>query len=271
MTIDKTTCGEREALVEYLYGESARDERVRFEAHLALCADCRQSLEELRAVRAELAGWGVPALDGTETGGLGAEAAFLKGGGHAKPWWASGALAAAAVILLAVAAAIANLEITYGSGGVSVRTGWSREPAAVTTGPTAPASVQNEAPPARGSGELNAVAVPDAASSPWRDDLSALERRLRSEFQAASASAARTTPLSAESARLLQRVQDLIEQSEVRQRRELALRMAQVVRDFDTQRQTDLVRIQQGLGQIEGNTAADRQILNYLVRASQRQ
>jgi hypothetical protein len=270
VTIDKTTCGEREALVEYLYGESARDERVRFEAHLALCADCRQSLEELRAVRSELAGWDVPVLDGTEPG-LRAGAAFPKGGGYARPWWASGALAAAAVILLAVAAAIANLEITYGSGGVSVRTGWSREPAAVTTGSTAPASVQNETPPVRGSGELSAVAVPGAPSSPWRDDLSALERRLRTEFQAAPTNAARATPLSAESARLLQRVQDLIEQSEVRQRRELALRMAQVVRDFDTQRQTDLVRIQQGLGQIEGNTAADRQILNYLVRASQRQ
>lgn len=72
-------------------------------------------------------------------------------------------------------------------------------------------------------------------------------------------------------AEVLQRVQALIDQSETKQRRELALRVAQVIRDFDTQRQTDLVRIQQGLAQIEGNNAADRQLLNYVVRASQRQ
>jgi hypothetical protein len=117
--------------------------------------------------------------------------------------------------------------------------------------------------------------VPARASaptaSPWRADLAALERQLRSEFQPAPAAGARSAALGPEATRVLQRVQELIEQSELRQRRELALRMAQMTRDFDTQRQTDLVRIQQGLGQLEGSSAADRQILNYLVRTSQRQ
>jgi hypothetical protein len=116
------------------------------------------------------------------------------------------------------------------------------------------------------SGEVKPVTGP----SPWRDDLAALERRLRAELQPAGAGASRAATPATDNARVMQRVQDLVEQSEQRQRRELALRMAQLVRDFDTQRQTDLVRIQQGIGQIEGNSAVDRQLLNYLVRASQR-
>jgi hypothetical protein len=272
VTIEKAPCGEREALVDYLYGESGRDDRARFEAHLALCAECRDGLEALRGVRSELASWEVPADAGAAAGVLGAIETKNAGpaGGFTRPWWAPGAFAAAAVIALAAAAATANLEITYGQSGVSVRTGWSRVPAATPTAQAPVTSVSSEggASP-RGIGDITPVAVPDAAASPWREELSALERRLRTELQASAGS--RAQPLSADSARLLQRVQELIEQSEMRQRRELALRMAQVVRDFDAQRQTDLVRIQQGLGQIEGNTAADRQILNYLVRASQRQ
>ncbi len=178
-------------------------------------------------------------------------------------------MAAAAVVFLAVAAAIANLEITYGRDGISVRTGWSRTP--VTAQQTTPAAAASQ--PA-GSQRVDAQAVSAG-------DLAALEKRLRMEFQAlavgsaaakhAGSATARATAAPPANAQLLQRVQDLIDQSETRQRRELALRVAQVVRDFDTQRQTDLVRIQQGLGQIEGTTAADRQVLNYLVRASQRQ
>lgn len=265
---DKLSCGERESLVEYLYGETPGDERSRIEAHLSICAECREALEALRGARAELPAWTVP-----ETPAIAAAVASALDGDTApgirqttRPWWAPGAFAAAAVLLLAVAAAIANLEITYGSAGISIRTGWSRQPGTTQAAiQSAAASVPAEAEPAPAP-----VVLSDTAGSPWRDDLAALERRLRTEFQA-TAPARGSAPTSVDSARLLQRVQELIEQSEGRQRRELALRMAQVVRDFDTQRQTDLVRIQRGLGQLEGNTAADRQILNYLVRASQRQ
>jgi anti-sigma factor RsiW len=268
VTIENIACGEPEALVEYLYGEIDDDTRARLDAHLAACADCRETLDGMRGARAELAAWSVPELAGA--GGYAWKASGApweaRPARPSRPWWASGAVAAAAVILLAVAAAIANLEITYGSGGVAVRTGWSRAPA-VQTAQTAAAQ------PASVSADAARVATPAPTdASPWRADLSALEQRLRTEFRSATLPAAtRTVSLSPDGAKLLQQVQDLIEQSELRQRRELALRMAQVVRDFDTQRQTDLVRIQQGIGQIEGNTAADRQLLNYLVRASQRQ
>lgn len=264
------SCGEQDRLIDYLYDELEPDERARFEEHLSSCAECRLALDGMREVRAALATWQLP-----EEAGVGAGTAIFGSRPISpssprsptpatRPWWAPGALAAAAVILLAVAAAIANLEITYGRDGISISTGWARTPAATETA----AAVKPSQPP-----ETPGVQTVSA------EDLTALEKRLRTEFQALAASTtapARVVPApaagsTAADAQVIQRVQDLIAQSEARQRRELAFRVAQVVRDFDTQRQTDLVRIQQGLGQIEGSTAADRQLLNYLVRVSQRQ
>ena len=261
------TCGEQEHLVSYLYDELEPAARARVDEHLSSCAECRAALEGMRDTRAHLATWQLPEGAGVGTGWkVEAGTASVRTHTSARPWWAPGAVAAAAVVLLAVAAAIANLEITYGRDGISVRTGWSREPAGAQT-----------ADAVRPSQSPGAAATRQAVST---QDLAALEQRLRTEFRALSASAAASTRAgtppsqtgtAGASAQLLQRVQDLIDQSEARQRRELAMRVAQVVRDFDTQRQTDLVRIQQGLGQIEGSTAADRQLLNYLVRVSQRQ
>ena len=69
-------------------------------------------------------------------------------------------------------------------------------------------------------------------------------------------------------------MRQLIAESEQRQQNQLALRTAQVVRDFDTQRRADLTQIQNSFGQIEGLTGAEvkeqRQMLNYLMRVSQR-
>ena len=74
--------------------------------------------------------------------------------------------------------------------------------------------------------------------------------------------------------RILQRVRTMIDESEQRQRRELALRSAEMVRDFDAQRNVDLTRIERTLGQMDGTTGAEvaqqRQMLNYLMRVSQR-
>jgi hypothetical protein len=76
-------------------------------------------------------------------------------------------------------------------------------------------------------------------------------------------------------AALLQQVRAMIQDSEKRQQQELALRTAEVIRDFDTQRRGDLARIEQTFGQMEGTTGAQveqqRQMLNYLMRVSQPQ
>ncbi len=53
----------------------------------------------------------------------------------------------------------------------------------------------------------------------------------------------------------------MIEQSEIRQQRELALRLSQVAREVDTQHQADLLRIQQDFGD-------QQNLMEYLVRTS---
>ena len=52
---------------------------------------------------------------------------------------------------------------------------------------------------------------------------------------------------------LLQRVRAMIDQSESRQQRELALRLSQVAGEVDTQHQADLLRIQQNFGRQTGD------------------
>ncbi len=68
-------------------------------------------------------------------------------------------------------------------------------------------------------------------------------------------------------------MEGLIEASERRQQRELAFRLAQAMQDVDTQRRSDLARIETGLGQIEGLTvqegARQSRLINYLMRTSQ--
>jgi hypothetical protein len=53
----------------------------------------------------------------------------------------------------------------------------------------------------------------------------------------------------------------MIEQSETRQQRELALRLSQIAREVDTQHQADVLRIQQEVGD-------QQNLMEYLVRTS---
>jgi hypothetical protein len=73
---------------------------------------------------------------------------------------------------------------------------------------------------------------------------------------------------------VFKRVQTLIADSEQRQRRELALRTTEIVRDMDTQRRVDLTQMQRTMGQIQdlqGAAARDQNdMFNYLVKVSQR-
>ncbi len=126
---------------------------------------------------------------------------------------------------------------------------------------------------ARGASTSATSALVSAAS---RADLEALEHRLGAELtqlRAERDSALTAAPSGRAEAQMLARVRALIEESEQRQQRELALRTAQVVREFDSQRQVDLAQIQRNFGQIEGLTGAEvreqRQMLNYLMRVSE--
>ena len=104
--------------------------------------------------------------------------------------------------------------------------------------------------------------------------LAALEERLRAEITQVRASAPAATPVAAGSdGRVLQQVRALIEESERRQQQELALRFTQFATDFDVQRQLDMRRVNQLLGQFDSTTGAElrrtRQDLNNLIRVSQ--
>ena len=140
---------------------------------------------------------------------------------------------AAAALFAAGMAVSSQLDVRYGDGALTVR---SRSAAPVRAARTA----SIELPP---SGEL--PPLPDSPSTP-------------------------SGTLSPDE--MLQRVRAMIEASETRQQRELAVRLAQVAREVDTQHRADLVRIQQNLGQMEMETGAQidqqRQLMDYLVRTS---
>jgi hypothetical protein len=59
---DRTPCVDHEALVTYLYDESAPTERESIATHLAICASCAEEVRALTDTRAYLASWSPPAL-----------------------------------------------------------------------------------------------------------------------------------------------------------------------------------------------------------------
>jgi hypothetical protein len=246
-----------EALVASLYDDGDPATRAAFETHLAACGRCRDELDALRGVRAQLGLWAPP------------EPSFAANPQSAirnpqSAWWTqvpAWAQVAAALLVLGVSAGVANLDVRYDANGLSVRTGWSK-----------PSRLAPASPVAQGA----------QAPAPWRDDLTALQRQLRNEFSAtkssatpASAAATAPRPSFASDADVLRRVRALLDESEKRQQRELALRVAEVLRDVNTQRQADLVKIEHGLGQVQNKLGVEvlkqQQSLNLLYRASQRQ
>jgi hypothetical protein len=261
------TADRDETLVAYLYGEIEPSQRAAFEAHIATCDRCRRELEELQLVRRDLGVWTTPEFVEPIELPLIAEApaprsvwTMLRN----VPTWAG--VAAAALVLglsAGLAGAIANLDVRYDHGGLSVRTGWSR--AAASADSTTTARITGQLPAQSG-------AAGAAAAAPWQSDLESLERRLRSDLQpAASVEPARTDASSISDVQLLKRVRALVEDSERRQRNELALRMAQVVQEFDAKRGTDLASLR-NMKTIQSATglevARQQQWLNLLTQAS---
>ena len=246
-------CGENTALVGYIYDECEASERAAIDAHVAICAACAAELAALQSTRTSFASWTPPEAS------LGFQivrqadpifesrtTVFPKHrDSKPRPWYGrpvpAWAQAVAATLIF-----VAGLSL-----------GVMRGIMPTTATPDAVAAAASQ-------GALSAA------------DLQALERRLRAEIariQPASTGVAAAPTASTSEERLFARVRTLIEESERRQQRELALRTAQLMRDVDSQRQVDLAQIQNSFGQIEGLTGAEvreqRQMLNYLIRASE--
>ncbi len=259
-------CPSKDDLITYLYDDADPALAGRFEAHLRACEACAAEVDALRGVRVSLAQWAAPDLPVH----VRLEADVPAPVPWTRRFLPAMGVAAAAALVLAASAGLANIEVRHDADGWSVRTGWARAATAVSTAaPTAAASERAAVQPA---------AAPAAAieSTPWRTDLAALEEQLRAELRAVGAQAvSRAAPLRADDEAWLTRIQALIDESEVRQQRNLALRVAELSRDFDLQRKADLVTVQQGLGRLESRTEAEaaraRQMMNYIVRVSQQQ
>jgi anti-sigma factor RsiW len=253
-------CDEKDRLVGYLYEECSAAEQSAVEAHLARCPACAAELEELKDARSHLAGWNAPPTD------LGFRltrdpiAPAVSQRSRTLPLWAQ---AAAAVLVLAAGAGLANLEIEYRSQGLTLRTGWASARQRADKTPAAPAAPQ-----------VATVAQLQELERRVRSVLAASPRGATASRQSATASAAASTSPAtvAGSPDVPRQLRAIIAESEERQRKEFAFRLAQVVRDLDNQRSADLVRIEQNLRQLEGVTGeqvqGQHEMMNYLRRVS---
>ena len=249
---DVFQCGDNGTLVGYLYDECDGVERDAVAAHIAVCAACAAELAALGSAREQLVAWTPPdAKLGfviTERQSAGSLRLTSDTVPRRASWFARP---------LPVWAQVAAAGLVFGVGlSLGIARGTSQ------TGTTATMA----ALPAR----TGSAVVPVA-------ELTALERRLKDEI-AAVRTANRDGSLTPASrsqsdAQLMARVRAMIEESEQRQQRELAIRTTQIVRDFESQRRVDLAQIQRNFGQIEGLTNAEvreqREMLNYLMRVSQ--
>ena len=253
-------CGDNPALVGYMYGECGAAERLAIDHHLLMCPACAAELEALGATRVQLAAWTPPEaqlgfrmVSDAPPNVVRRAPSVVEGPprwwGRPVPAWAQ---AVAAAVIFASGLSLGVWRGTSSDGTASL--GNSPVTAA---GPRTPSG-----------------AVGNLASA---SDLAALEQRLRSEMALlrtsapSAAGASRTASVS--EADILARVRTLIDESEQRQQRELALRTAQVVRDFDSQRRVDLQNVRSIVGQVEGSTGAEiarqQQTLQYLMRVSE--
>jgi hypothetical protein len=237
---------DKELLLDYLYGELEPSARETFDRHLTSCAECRAEVDGLRRARVHLASWAPPEPDLGFQIVRGAKVTPMP----APPTWRPSpvwGLAAAALLMLAVSAAVANLDVTVGANGMTVRTGWNRT--------AAPAVASTSAPTA----EMRAIAA----------RLTDLEAQIAARPTAAAVPAS-TTAGGRSDADVVRLVRQLIAESEQRQEGQLARQILQVNRDFEIARRADNERMRAGLMQVQGSAVEtsqrQRAIEDHIIR-----
>jgi len=238
-----------EHLVAYLYDDIESAERTAFGSHLSNCRSCQEDLSALRGVRSALSTWAPPepAFATRESGAPSPAPRAASPEPRAPRWWQdvpAWAQVAAALFVLGVSATIANLDVRYDRSGLSIRTGWSKPQA----------SVEN--------------------AEPWRAELAALQSQVRTmaKQEASAVPAATERPPSISEAELRRRVRMLLDERETRIQNEIALAVANVMKDYQAQRLADLARIDQTIGYVRTNTLTEqlkqREAVNYLLKVS---
>jgi len=241
-------CGDKNALVAYLYEECEPELRDVISGHLTRCDACSSEIDGLGWTRGHLEMWAPPMPE------LGFRMQVPTQEARRLPWWRAP--------LPAWAQAAAALVIF----GVGLSVGLARGPVA------APQVASNQPPPA------TMTTTPTTVTAS-RNDLSQLEERLKSQIaQIRTAVPVRQVVSSSSSSdeEIMQKVEALLAQSEERQRREFTLRSVEMARDFEAQRRIDMASVREAVGQFQGVTgneirqqreAIDR--INSLIRVSQ--
>ena len=155
---EKSSCIEKDALIDYLYGESDADARRRVDAHLRSCARCAGEVRSMTDLRRTIGAWEPPDAD------LGFRMVADSGRpARARAHWRSTlALAAAAVLAVAAAGLILRPEINLPIGERVLRIGWS----AGGSGAPAESSGQPSEPDAARPSAVEAPAGPTLRGTP---------------------------------------------------------------------------------------------------------
>src|SRR5687768_12896 len=221
-------CGDPGALVTYLYNDGSPEELAAIATHVQSCAACTSELAALGDTRELLSTWSPPptelGLTLTASDALPVAAAppavapFTTAVVADIPWWRQ----STPVWMQAVAATMVF------AAGIAIGTAGRGAAPATTTG-------ANLTPPASG-----------ATVGVSRNELAALEERLRAELARLSPARASSPTVSEQTVSgqtasriddeaFMKRVRSMLAESEERQRGELALRTAQVLRDMEIQ------------------------------------
>lgn len=229
-------------LVGYLYDDVDMSDRVMFETHVATCEPCRTELAELRGVRSRLAEWAAP--ESTRRSLQSPVPSRQSRWWNDIPVWAQ---VAAALLVFGVSASIANLDIRYDrTTGLNVRTGWSKP-----------------APP-------SPIVAADASPTPWRADLASVQKQLRDEIRAQSATltAASVAAPAMSDADFRRRVALVLGERDQALKAEFASKLIELQKDVYAQEQSDHSRIYQTLGVVQNSTravVANQQKVNMLL------
>lgn len=235
-------CGDKNALVAYLYEECEPELRDAISGHLTRCDSCSSEIDGLGWTRRRLEVWTPPMPE------LGFQMPVPVQEARV-PWWRAP--------MPAWAQAVAALLIF----GVGLSVGLARGPV--------PESQVAANPPA-------AAAEKTPANGATRTELAQLEERIKAEI----AQLRNVTPVrqvvSASDEEVMKKVEALVAQSEEKQRREFTLRSVELARDFEAQRRIDMASVREAVGQFQGVTgteirqqreAIDR--INSLIRVGQ--